>query len=454
MQVACVPGRAWRAPRLSTSFAAWLALALSLMASQAPACVVGDPTGEPSLVITESPPDCCYGAWAGSLYGTASNVDTEDAVAVVYARTDLYYVQPFVDQVVELGCGGTFSCATRGGASYAVVLARRGWSPPPQMAQLPVPGGDVLAVAEAPEAQRTLAFAGRTWVVKNTGSVPYGPGANLWSDAADAVWVDALGRLHLRLTQRDGVWYSAEVYSTDYVGYGRYRFDVEGDLDALDPNVVFAGFFYSDQGDEADVEFSRWGDPGRAHNAQFVVQPDAPHTWSTQAATRQTLQFDWLPARIDFAAWSGAPDQFEAPLASWTHAGPVPTPDVERMRFNLWLHGAAPSDGNEVEVVIASFTHDTPTDARRAPAPLAVQALQTAPERIEYVLELPEAAPVGLGIFDVRGRLVARLVEQRLPAGRTHGVWRPGTADLGSGVYFLRVTSAGRRGASRFVFLR
>ncbi len=432
---------------------AWtVACAAFLVLPSARACVVGDPAGVPQVVLTETPPDCCYGQWAGSLHGTVSNVETDDVIVAVYAQTDIYYVQPFVGVTVEVGCGGTFSSPTHGGARYAAVLARRSWQAPAQMSALPAVGGDVLAVVRAPDAQRQITFAGSTWIVKATGDVPYGPGNNFWSDAADAVWVDGQGRLHLRITQRDGVWYSAEVFSQDYMGHGRYRFDVEGNLDALDPNVVFAGFFYSDQGDEADVEFSRWGDPNRTSNAQFVVQPNAIHPWFVPAVSRHTLQLDWSNERIDFHAWCNPGGALTQPTATWSHTGAVPVPDVERMRFNLWLFGGPPTDGNEVELIVSSFAYDTPTDvARAAPARLRVTTEPVSRDRVAYFVDLPQPASTELRVFDARGRLVEHLGRALRPAGRSRGVWDARRAP--HGVYFLQVRSGAHRQATRFVLL-
>ena len=62
------------------------------------------------------------------------------------------------------------------------------------------------------EDPRTLAWSGRSWLVKAS-STPVGPGPNLFSDSTDNVWVDLVGRLHLKITARRGRWYVAEVGS-------------------------------------------------------------------------------------------------------------------------------------------------------------------------------------------------------------------------------------------------
>lgn len=49
--------------------------------------------------------------------------------------------------------------------------------------------------------QRTLQFSGYEWEVRPNESRG-GPGPNRWS--AENVWLDAEGKLHLKLTHRDG----------------------------------------------------------------------------------------------------------------------------------------------------------------------------------------------------------------------------------------------------------
>jgi hypothetical protein len=417
------------------------------------ACPLGDLQAAAQIVITETPPDCCYGEWAGSLTGTVTNVDSDSAVVVLYARTDRYYIQPYEGSLLELDCAGTFFAPTHGGTRYCALLVRRAWQPPSVLADLPPVGGPVLAVACAPDEQRRIEFAGRTWIVKSTGGVPFGPGPNSWSDASDNVWVDALGQLHLRITQRDGRWQCAEVFTQSYVGYGSYRFEVEGAIDALPPEVVFAGFFYSDQGDEADIEFSRWGDPQRASNAQFVVQPDAVHPLEMQLTKpTSTHEIRWQPGRIDFTSWDGECRVAPAPAASWSYTGDVPSPDLERMRFNLWLfQGAAPQ--REVEVVVRAFAEHTPTDvATRVASQLELVAPRIVTEQLDYELSLAQAGAVRLRLFDPRGRVVGRLLEAELSAGVHRGSWQG--VRLARGVYFLQLESAQARRTARVLLLR
>ncbi len=84
----------------------------------------------------------------------------------------------------------------------------------------------------------------------------------------------------------------------------------------------------------------------------------------------------------------------------------------------------------------------TPT----APAILLGAAPNPFNPATEIRFELPAAAPVTLDIFDARGRLVRRLVDEDLPAGLHRPMWR-GVDQRGqrvaSGVYHARVTAGG-----------
>lgn len=218
----------------------------------------------------------------------------------------------------------------------------------------------VIAVGAVPAvaAPRTITFAGQEWTVKaSTGKV--GPGPNLFSGSASNVWVDASGRLHLKITRSKGKWWSAEVIGTQSLGHGTYAWTLDSRVDALDPNAVLGLFTWSDTAAfanrELDIEFSRWGNPFAPTNAQFVVQPyDAAghlQPFVQPAADTSRHGFTWAPGSVAFTSSAGS-------VPSWAYVGSdVPPAGDERPRMNLWLfHGAAPTDGKPVEVVIGDFT--------------------------------------------------------------------------------------------------
>lgn len=333
---------------------------------------------------------------------------------------------------------------------------------------------------------RTLAFASRTWRVKGTGY--YGPGPNSFSSAPSAVWVDANARLHLTIARSGGIWYSSEVALEEALGYGDYVFTTRGRLDTLDPTVVL-GLFIWEYGpcydpallwwnpfNEVDVEFSRWGNPGAANNAQFVAQP---YDWGgnlhgfamTFTADEVTSHaFRWLPNRVEFRSWRGGPlDESPGTLVrSWTYTGPhIPRPDRPRVHLNLWQFGGPPATTQEV--VLEDFRFApwplAMVDVPRGPDPDPVAAIALAsanPSRGGAVLRcrLDGTAIARLTIHDVAGRVVRTLDPGPLPAG-THDVRWDGRDEAGArvapGVYLARLVSGGagggRAAAARVVVL-
>ncbi len=213
-----------------------------------------------------------------------------------------------------------------------------------------------------------IAFADHVWAVKDHGNSTAGPGPNRFSDSTDSVWVDADGRLHMKIRRRKGKWYAAEVINLCTLGYGTYRFHLDSPVDNLDPNVVLGLFTWSDQPAdnhrELDIEFSRWSDPNNL-NAQYVVQPydqqgNMFRFFQTGAA--QTTQI---------LTWTPGVAQFESRVGHWTPNDPgplysshpfnngIPASWDENPRINLWLfQGRPPTDGKSVEVIINRFEFD------------------------------------------------------------------------------------------------
>ena len=165
----------------------------------------------------------------------------------------------------------------------------------------------------------------------------------------------------MRITNRAGRWYSAEVVSKKRTGYGTYRLRVQTPPD-FDKNVTFGAFSWGDaESNSREIDFIELGDFGRSNdptNAQFVVQP-----WQT---TGNLDRFTVSGSPIDFSAtWNVDSIRFEAAnsmglrLREWRFTGSVPKADSDALRFrlNLWLFGGLPpSDGQEAEVIISDVT--------------------------------------------------------------------------------------------------
>jgi hypothetical protein len=217
----------------------------------------------------------------------------------------------------------------------------------------------------------SIVFSGYTWEVKNSGSHKWGPGPNLWSNSNENVWVDRDGKLHLKITNQNGVWHSAEVVNTQTLGYGTYRFYVQGRPDQMDPYVVLGLFTYDGQSEDAaanhyreiDIEFIKWGDP-EATNLSYTVQP---YTKKQNMAVKNakldgpysTHSFNWTPRRVDFLSLHGhrdAPGKWFI-INEWSYQGnDIPDSKNEKVDINLWLYqGKPPLNKKEVEIVISKF---------------------------------------------------------------------------------------------------
>jgi hypothetical protein len=232
------------------------------------------------------------------------------------------------------------------------------------------------ALGDAGRADRILSFSGYRWRVKSS-SRPVGPGPNYFSDGDPSVWTDEQGRLHLKVIREHDRWWAAEVISEPSFGYGTYRFEVDTNVDALDPNVVLGLFTWSDdpafRHREIDIEISRWGIEEN-HNAQFVVQPYTRSRNLSRFTIPRGLPgsvhaFVWAPDRVVFRSFARPGPQPPGPTESIIHehtvAGSVPRPGGENARINLWLLGGRePKYGREIEVVIRRFSFVSSTGVR------------------------------------------------------------------------------------------
>ncbi len=207
---------------------------------------------------------------------------------------------------------------------------------------------------------RTIEFAGRQWWVKSGYG---GPGPNSWSDSEESVWLDKEGRLNLKIRQIDGIWHCAEVYTVEPTQHGMHRFYIDGPLDELDENAVFAPFIYADDQTEVDIEFTRWGDAGATDNSQYVIQPYANagnlETFSSQLkGSYTTHSFDWQPDWIQFKSIHGhyaEPPDDGYLIHQWLYEGQDNPQEEEELHIhiNLWLYqGAVPASGEEVTVAV------------------------------------------------------------------------------------------------------
>ncbi|MFA6401895.1 MAG: T9SS type A sorting domain-containing protein [Salinivirgaceae bacterium] len=208
-------------------------------------------------------------------------------------------------------------------------------------------------------AQSTIEFSGISWNVR---SGVGGPGPNNWSDNPKNVWVDSLGRLHLKITKEGNTWYCSEIYTQQSIGYGKYLFYLaENPLD-YDPNIVVGLFTYESDTKEIDIEFSQWADTNSL-NGWYTVQPP-PYNNSNQNSFSANLKkgntthkFNWSADSIHFQSYSGnyrllpSPDSL---INEWTYSGNSnPPAGNERLHINFWLFkGNMPQNQLDAELVV------------------------------------------------------------------------------------------------------
>ena len=213
----------------------------------------------------------------------------------------------------------------------------------------------------------TLQFGGHEWTVK---SGFFGPGPNYWDDKN--AFVDKDGAVHLKITQRDGKWYCAELNTTDRMGFGRYQFQTVGRIDQLDENVILGLFNYPtpdvgpDGTHEIDIEFSHWGNP-KANIGNYTIWAPKPHTKPgattfpfTLTGDYTTHRFIWSAKKITLQSLHGHRDDDQSPIINWTYEPADPDNHIPqkslRLHLNLWLfHGHPPHNGQPVEIILKSF---------------------------------------------------------------------------------------------------
>jgi Glycosyl hydrolases family 16 len=213
-----------------------------------------------------------------------------------------------------------------------------------------------------------ISFSGYTWVVRSSGRG--GPGPNSWEP--NNVSVDTNGYLHLRLTQRDGKWYCAELHTRERLGFGRYEFWLKGPVDRMDRNVVLGLFNYPtadvgrDGTHEIDIEFAQWGN-SFAPSGNYTVWPATNGVRHESKAFPFKLDgdsskhsFTWTSTNVVFESEEGEGGSKARQLAAWRFEPANPAARISQrpmpVHINLWcFKGQPPGDGKEVELIVRAF---------------------------------------------------------------------------------------------------
>lgn len=86
----------------------------------------------------------------GTIGGTASGVDFNKSRVIIFAHTDQWYVEPYVNSpYTSIAEDGKWENDTFLGYEYAALLVKSSYKPPAKTRVLPQVGGDVLATVRA-----------------------------------------------------------------------------------------------------------------------------------------------------------------------------------------------------------------------------------------------------------------------------------------------------------------
>ena len=329
----------------------------------------------PGIEFTYVPP---YGSF-DNLRGRVTCVQPAKHKIAVYIYVSGWWNKPtWAAPLTPIQPDGAWVCdTTTGGADQnatkiAAFLVPNGYNPPLMSGGQTLPAeleqnSVARVMIEREPVYRTLQFSGYTWRVKAS-DTRVGPGPNYFSDRPEDVWVDAQGRLHLKIVYRNGRWYCSEVINTAALGYGIYTFTLASRVDQLDRNMVLGLFTWDDTAPEhnyreMDIEFARWG-VADGDNAQYVVQP-YQHAGNLHRfkmvlqGDYSTHSFAWRPDSVAFSSFQGraSPPAPGDRIETWPYTGAdIPPPGQENARINFWLfRGSPPANGQGAEVIVEAF---------------------------------------------------------------------------------------------------
>jgi hypothetical protein len=105
---------------------------------------------KPSIEITEVPRKGAGSEVMETIAGKVSGVKIKECKVVVFARTDTWYVQPFIGSPdTSINDDNTWRTDTHLGFQYAALLVKNSYKPPSTTGKLPDVGGSILAIATA-----------------------------------------------------------------------------------------------------------------------------------------------------------------------------------------------------------------------------------------------------------------------------------------------------------------
>lgn len=311
-----------------------------------------------------------YGARRARLEGTVLQVNTGQYRVAVFAYDSGWYNMPKQRNTkTRINTRGMWKCDIRNGSEATEIIAFL----VPRDYDVPVEDGTDSVLAEElfdyPYARinrdptlREISFADYDWWVLDSGGLLIDD--NYYSDTAGQVYVDD-DKLYLNIIGDE----CSEVVCYDSLGYGRYVFTLQSDINSLDPNAVLDIFTWEDDVNQfnnrrMDIELSRDGNQANDLGHYYVQPWDTPgNSYDfdvNSAAGVTTHEFTWTQGQIDFLSYHGTYD--ESPdvndiIASWSYDGDdVPLAGGENPRINFSLaSGMPPADGQDQEFIIQDF---------------------------------------------------------------------------------------------------
>lgn len=335
--------------------------------------------GTPSLEFTNVPAFGSTNDLQGIVHGVTQ--PTNYGVAVYIKVQNLWWTKPYYAKPLStVHEGGTWNCdiSTGSGDEFATEFKAFlivNTNLPPLAKGVTTLPSTLESITEAKlefnreVPVREITFSGYKWRCKNSWNARWGPGPNYFSDSETNIWLDGLGRLHLKVTKHNNAWYCPEIISLQSFGFGIYQFIFDSSLDALDPNLVIGAFTWSDDlayaHREIDIEFSRWGNASDFNSAQYVVQPFDKsghlYRWPMAAVSNSIHTFSWNTNGVNFESREGAHltnGEIENEIGHWNfgNVADIPIPGNESVHVNAWLYnGSSPLNGLTSEIVLSKF---------------------------------------------------------------------------------------------------
>jgi hypothetical protein len=313
----------------------------------------------------------------------------------------------------------------------------------------------LVSMAGVPVAGAAITWGGHTWNVTTGGMA----GNN--TAVAGNIVVDVDGYLHLKITKSGTTWTCAEMFSTDKLGFGTYRWQIDGPVDKLDKNVVLGLFPYGPAGgigadgtNEIDIEYARWGNSAWPIG-NYTVYPNTGATVGattfdfTISGTYTTSSFVWTSTGIAFVSQEGfkAAGDNTGLIKSWTYAPANPSVNIPQrampLGMNLWLCGGcggAPGNGLPVDIIVRSFQFIPLGTSTETTRPVAVSMSPVVSSvckgDVRLLLGRPALHELRVRVLDTRGRVVR---SAKIPQGG-NGLFLQG---LGAGVHIVTVPECG-----------